>query len=183
LSAASALERRVIKEVGAGHAGAASNLLSKEIAMQARMKNPAALVPDAMPTLLALGGLAKKSGLPAKTLGLVHLRASQINGCGFCLGLDVREAKERGESQERLLTVAGFRESPYFDDAERAALALTEAVTRLADRGDAVSDELWEECKRHYDEPKLAALVLAIATVNFWNRLNVPTRQVAGSGW
>jgi AhpD family alkylhydroperoxidase len=151
--------------------------------MQARMKNPALLVPEAMQALVALATAVKKSGAPAKVLELVHLRASQINGCAFCLELGLRQAKEAGETDERLMTVAAFRESPYFTEAERAALALTEAVTRLGDRPDAVSDEIWAEAKRHYDEPALAALVLGIATTNLWNRLNAATRQVPGTGW
>jgi alkylhydroperoxidase family enzyme len=86
-----------------------------------------------------------------------------------------------GETDERLFTVAAWREAPYFDDAERAALALTEAVTRLSDRADPVPDEIWKEAARHFDERALAVLTLAIASVNVWSRLNVATRQVAGS--
>jgi alkylhydroperoxidase family enzyme len=88
--------------------------------------------------------------------------------------------KKEGETEERLYTVAAWRDAPYFTDAERAALALTEAVTRLSDREDPVPDEIWDEAARHYDERALAALVVAIATINVWNRLNVSTRQVAG---
>jgi alkylhydroperoxidase family enzyme len=91
-----------------------------------------------------------------------------------------RSLKKASESDERLYTVAAWRDAPYFTDAERAALALTEAATRLADRPDPVPDDIWEEAARHYDEKALAALVLAIATINVWNRLNVSTRQVAG---
>ena len=116
------------------------------------------------------------------TLKLVHLRASQINGCGVCVDMHARELKQAGETDERLFAVAAWRETPYFSDAERAALALTEAVTRLSDRPDPVPDEIWDEASRHYDEPALAALVLQIALINVWNRLNVATRQVAGNG-
>jgi AhpD family alkylhydroperoxidase len=139
------------------------------------------LLPDAMRALQALATSVARSGLPKQTLDLVHLRASQINGCGVCLDMHARGAKRAGESNERLFAVAGWRDVPYFSDAERAALALTEAVTRLSDRPDPVPDEIWDEAARHYDEPALAALVLSIASVNVWNRLNVTTRQVAGA--
>jgi AhpD family alkylhydroperoxidase len=122
-----------------------------------------------------------QGGVPAATLGLVHLRASQINGCSACVDSGSRGAKKAGETDERLFAVAAWREAPYFSQAERAALALTEAVTRLSDRADPVPDAIWEEAARHYDEPALAALLLAIATTNVFNRLNVATRQVAGA--
>lgn len=96
--------------------------------------------------------------------------------------MHARDAKKAGETDERLFAVAAWREAPYFTDAERAALALAEPVTRLSDRPDTVPDEVWEEVSRHYDEPAPAALILSIATVNLWNRLNASTRQVAG-GW
>ena len=92
-----------------------------------------------------------------------------------------RSAKKAGETDERLFAVAAWREAPYFTDAERAALALTEAVTRLADRADPVPDSLWDEATRHYDEQGLAAIILMIATTNLFNRLNATTRQVAGA--
>ena len=91
-----------------------------------------------------------------------------------------RELEHAGESSERIHTVAAWRETPYFSDAERAALALTEAATRLADRPDPVPDEVWDEAARHYSEPQLAALVVAIATINAFNRVNAATRQVTG---
>ena len=148
--------------------------------MQARMNNPAMIVPGAMQALYALNASAEQGGVPAATLGLVHLRASQINGCGVCLDMHSRLLGKTGESVERLFAVAGWRDAPYFTDAERAALALTEAVTRLSDRADPVPDEIWNEAARHYDEQALAALLVSIATINVWNRLNVATRQVAG---
>jgi AhpD family alkylhydroperoxidase len=149
--------------------------------MQARMSNPAMVVPDAMRALHALGVSADKVGVPARTRDLVHLRASQINGCSVCVDMHARDLRKTGETDERLFAVAAWRDAPYFTDAERAALALTEAVTRLSDRADPVPDEIWDEAVQHYDEPALAALVLSIATVNLWNRLNIATRQVAGS--
>src|SRR5436190_22824545 len=150
--------------------------------MHARMSNPAMIVPDAMQALLALGASAEKGGVPSRTLGLVQLRASQINGCSLCVDMHPRHLKKAGETDERLFALAAWRDAPYFSDAERAALALTEAITRLSDRADPVPDEIWKEATRHYDERALAGLSLSIATINVWNRLNVSTRQVAGSG-
>jgi AhpD family alkylhydroperoxidase len=145
------------------------------------MKNPATIIPDAMKAILALNAATDQGGVPPVTLGLVHLRASQINGCSFCCVSGSRHAKASGETDARLFSVAAWREAPYFTDAERAALALTEAVTRLSDRADPVPDAIWDEAARHYDERGLAALLLMIATTNVFNRLNVATRQVAGS--
>jgi len=148
--------------------------------MQARMKNPVMLFPDAMNALHALNGVTEKGGVPPSTIGLVQLRASQINGCSVCVDMHCRTLKKQGETDERLFAVAAWRDAPYFTDAERAALALTEAVTRLSDRPDPVPDQIWQEVAGHYDEPALAALILAIALINVWNRLNVSTQQVAG---
>jgi AhpD family alkylhydroperoxidase len=149
--------------------------------MQTRIKNPAVIIPDAMKPIQALYAAAGKGGVPQTTLELVHLRASQINGCSVCVDSGSRSAKKAGETDERLFAVAAWREAPYFTDAERAALALTEAVTRLSDRADPVPDEIWDEVARHYDEQGLAALLLMIAVSNVFNRLNVATRQVAGA--
>jgi AhpD family alkylhydroperoxidase len=148
--------------------------------MEPRMKNPVMIVPGAMEALQKLGAAARKAGVPATTLYLVEMRASQINGCSVCLDMHTRELKAEGESDERILMVGAWRESPYYSDAERAALALTEAATRLADRSDPVPDEVWEEAARHYDETELAGLVLAIAGINAWNRINASTRQITG---
>lgn len=145
-----------------------------------RMKNPAEIIPDAMEPIKALYGASFKSGLPPQTLALVHLRASQINGCSACVDSGARHAKKAGETDDRLFAVAAWREASYFTDAERAALALAEAVTRLNDRPDPVPDEIWNEAARHYDERALASLILAIAATNVFNRLNVTTRQMAG---
>jgi AhpD family alkylhydroperoxidase len=148
--------------------------------MQARIENPAMSVPGALDALQKLGASATTSGIPETTLYLVHLRASQINGCSVCVDMHSRELAYAGESTERILTVAAWRETPYFSDAERAALGLTEATTRLADRPAPVPDEVWDEAARHYTEPQLAALVIAIATINAYNRLNAATRQITG---
>jgi AhpD family alkylhydroperoxidase len=144
------------------------------------MSNPATIVKGAMQPIVDLWAAAQKSGLPARTLELVHVRASQVNGCAFCVDSGSRSAKKAGETDERLFALPVWRDARVFTEAERAALALTEAVTRLSDRTDPVPDDVWEEARRHYDEPALAALVIAIATVNVWNRLNVSTRQVPG---
>jgi AhpD family alkylhydroperoxidase len=149
--------------------------------MQARMKNPAMIFPEAMKAIQALIGVAHSGGVPNKTLELVHLRASQINGCGFCCDLGGRQAKKAGESDERLHAVAAWRDTPYFTDAERAALALTESVTRIGDRADPVPDDVWGEAARHYDERALGALLLHVSLTNVFNRINVATRQVAGT--
>ena len=149
--------------------------------MQARMSNPALFVPGALPALIALDRSTQQAELPDVTRKLVHLRASQINGCGVCVDMHARELKEAGEPDERLFAVAAWRETPYFTDAERAALALTEAATRLSDRPDPVPDGIWDEASRHYDESALAALLIQIGLINVWNRLNVATKQVAGA--
>jgi AhpD family alkylhydroperoxidase len=151
--------------------------------MHARMQNPAVIIPEAMPAILNVFKATKKGGVPEATLELVHLRASQINGCSYCVDSGVRSAKKAGESDERLFAVAAWREAPYFSDAERAALALTEAATRLSDRIDPVPDEIWGEAARHYDEQQLAALILMIGVTNLFNRLNATTKQVAGAAW
>lgn len=146
-----------------------------------RMTNIAHLVPDALQAMIALGKAAKGKGLPPMTALLVYLRASQINGCSMCVEMHCRELKEAGQSDERIWAVAAWREAPYFSEAERAALALAEAATRISDRADPVPDEIWDDAARHYEEPALAALVIEIAVINVWNRFNVTTRQPSGS--
>lgn len=150
------------------------------VRVQQRMANPVMIVPDLLQALQALGKTAHDAGVPRRTALFVHLRASQINGCSFCVDMHSRELKKDGEADERIFAVAAWRDAPWFTDAERAALALAEAATRLSDRPDPVPDEIWNEAARHYDEPALAALIIEIATINVWNRLNVTTRQVAG---
>ena len=148
--------------------------------MQARMNHPTVLLPDAMKALFALKASTTKNGVSEKTIHLVELRASQINGCCACVDMHSRDAKKIGETDERLFAVVAWRESPHFDPAERAALNLAESLTRIADRAEGVPDEVWEDAARHYDEAALASLVLAIANINVWNRLNVAIRQPAG---
>ncbi|ONH32806.1 carboxymuconolactone decarboxylase family protein [Pseudofrankia asymbiotica] len=147
--------------------------------MEARMKHPVYVVPAAMKALAALDEAVKDTGLPEQTIELVNLRASQINGCAWCLRMHAAALRKAGESDDRIDTVAGWRDAAFFTDAERAALALTEAVTRVADRGDPVPDDVFGEAARHYDEAQLAALLLAIGQINVWNRLNVATHHVA----
>ncbi len=152
--------------------------------MQPRIHSPALSVPGAFDALQALGNAANEAahqaGLPRTTLDLVSLRASQINGCAVCLDLHTRAAMKTGEKVERLCTLVAWRDAPYFSAAERAALALTEAATRLSDRSNPVTDEIWNEAARYYDERALAALVIHIAAINTWNRLSVTTGQIAG---
>jgi AhpD family alkylhydroperoxidase len=147
--------------------------------MTARMTNPAFAVDGAMDALNALSKSISRARLPIGR-ELVHLRASQINGCSVCVDMHAKAARTSGESEERVFAVAAWRETRYFNDAERAALALTEALTRLADEPEPVPDAIWDAAAEHFDETQLGGLVLDIATVNLWNRLNIATRQVVG---
>lgn len=148
--------------------------------MQSRIDHPAQTIPGAMQALQQLEKATKQAGVPDTTQELLRLRAGQINGCSGCVDLHSRALRVAGEPDERIVMVSAWRESTYFSDAERAALALTETVTRIADRPEPVADEVWDEAARHYDEAELGALVLSIASINAWNRLNVATRQVTG---
>jgi len=148
--------------------------------MQPRMTNIAILIPDAMKAMQALGGAVSDNPLPEPTRYMVHLRASQINGCSVCVDMHARQMKRAGESDQRIFAVAAWYDAPFFTEAERAALALTEALTRLADRPDPVPDTIWNEAAKHYDEKMLADLVIQIGAINVWNRFNAATRQVAG---
>lgn len=152
--------------------------------MEARMKNPAMVLPGAFDAIQDLVKAVHKGGVLPRTLELVHQRASQINGCAACLDMGGRGAKKSGETDERLWTVAAWRESPYFTDSERAALALAESMTRIADRRhDAVPDDVWDEVADHFDEAGLAALILWIATTNLFNRINTAVKEPAGASW
>jgi AhpD family alkylhydroperoxidase len=147
------------------------------------MKNPAMLLPDATKGIQNIFKAVHQGGAPAKTLELVHLRASQINGCAPCVFGGVKSALKNGETDERLHQVVAWRESNLFTDAERAALALTEAATRIADRPDAVTDEIWAEAAEHHDENELAAIILMISLTNLFNRINATVREPAGATW
>jgi AhpD family alkylhydroperoxidase len=144
------------------------------------MKNPLFVLPDTLQALYALDKASAKH-LPDVTRKLVHLRASQINGCSVCVDMHARELRTAGQSDERIFAVAAWRETPYFTDAERAALALTECVTRLADKPDAVPDDVWNEAAKHYDEQALAALIVQIGQINVYNRINASVRQMVGA--
>jgi AhpD family alkylhydroperoxidase len=150
--------------------------------MASRIKDPASQ-PDISHGVQEIFKSVYSSGVPPQTLELVHLRASQINGCSACADAGATTATKAGVSVEKLLTLATWYEDPRFDDAERAALALTEAMTRLADRPGAVSDEIWAEATRHYDERQLGALVLMVSITNFFNRINTTFRVPAGVRW
>ncbi|GIF26422.1 AhpD family alkylhydroperoxidase [Actinoplanes tereljensis] len=151
--------------------------------MQARIENPAYLLPESVKAINLLYKEAHSAGVEPATLELVHLRASQINGCSPCVDSGARNARKNGETEERLYAVAVWRETPYFTEAERAALALAEAATRLADRPDPVPDDIWAAAAAHYNEKQLAAIVLWIATTNFFNRINAATKQPAPQNW
>lgn len=150
--------------------------------MQSRTRNPVIILPEVGQSLQALGkalfASAEKNGVPARTLFLAYLRASQINGDSVCVDLHSRNAMAAGESIERILAVSAWRETTNFTDAERAALALSESMTRLHDQIDTVPDKVYREAALHYDEAALATLISGIATANLYNRLNVSTRQI-----
>ncbi len=148
---------------------------------RSRMQNPVAVLPAAMRPVQELLGAVRSGGVDGQTLELIHLRVSQINGCSACVDGGTRTARAAGVSDERLAAVAAWREAPYFTAAERAALGLAEAATRMADRPDAVSDEVWDTAATYYDEKRLAAIILMVGVTNLFNRLNATTRQIAGS--
>jgi len=150
--------------------------------MQSRMKNPAMVLPQTMQALYALDK-STADLLPLTIRKLVHLRASQINACSVCVTMHAQELKKEGESDERIFAVAAWRDTPWFTEPERAALAMTEELTRIADKSDPVSDAVWAEASRHFDEKALAALIVSIAQINVWNRLNAAVRMMAGAAW
>jgi AhpD family alkylhydroperoxidase len=145
------------------------------------MTHPVSVLPDAFKALMSLSNAIRAAGLDETTAGLVELRASQLNGCSVCVDMHARDLRKNGESDERLFGVAAWRESPYFTDAERAALALTESATLLPHPGEPVPDDVWAEAARHFDEPQLAALVFEIAMINLWNRINIMVKAPVGA--
>src|ERR1700730_9869773 len=149
--------------------------------MEARMTHPVVVLPDAMKALLALSQAAQSDTVPPAMHQLIQLRVSQINGCSVCVDMHARELKNGGETDERIWGIGAWRESPFFSDAERAALDLAEHVTRLADRFDAVPDNVWDNAADHYDEKELAEVLVSIAAINGWNRLTAATRQPVGT--
>lgn len=148
--------------------------------MDARISNPATLLPGSAESIQGVIKAVYQAGVPEATLELVHTRVSQINGCSWCLNYGLEKTKKVLETDERLVLVAGWREAHCYTDEEKAALGLAEAVTRLAD-GSGVSDEVWDEAAGHFDEKQLAGLVLWISTTNLFNRINVTTRQPANA--
>ncbi|MFD5696728.1 carboxymuconolactone decarboxylase family protein [Streptomyces lasiicapitis] len=152
--------------------------------MQARMKNPAFVLPDGIKGIGTLFKAISDGGLSQEIQEIVGLRASQINGCGACVHGHTENLVKAGTSTERLAAVAAWRDAPFFTDAERAALALTESVTRLADRStESVPDELWDEVADHFDERELSALILVIGVTNMFNRINTTIKEPAGTKW
>lgn len=148
--------------------------------MQPRMKSPALTLPGAREALLSLVKTTESCGVPRATLELVHLRVGQINGCSVCVDMHSRALAKLDDNHTRIFTLAAWRESPYYTEPERAALALAEGLTRISDRADALPDDVWKEATAHFSEDALAALVMSVALANLWNRLNVATRQVTG---
>jgi AhpD family alkylhydroperoxidase len=146
--------------------------------MNPRIKDLATILSDAWAPLVTLGKIVSASPIPEATRGLIHLRTSQINGCAVCIDGALGKTSE---TPQRLAAVAVWQDAPFFTDAERAALGLAEAITRIGESGDRVPDAAWAEAARHYDEAGLAWLVLHVSLVNLYNRLNVATRQVAGT--
>lgn len=151
--------------------------------MQERMTNPATILPDATKGIQNIYKAIGQSGTDGKVLELVHLRASQINGCSPCVFGGIKSALKNGETDERLHQVAAWRDSDLFTDAERAALAMAEAATRLADNPTSVSDEIWAAASAHFGEKELSAIVLMIALTNMFNRINTTVRAQAGATW
>ncbi|WP_327038392.1 carboxymuconolactone decarboxylase family protein [Micromonospora maris] len=150
--------------------------------MTARIQN-AASQPDLTAGIQQLFKQVYAGGVPRHTLELVHLRVSQINGCSACVDAGATSAAKAGVRHEKLFTLAAWYDNPLFDDAERAALALAEAATRLADRPGAVTDDIWADAAKHYDERQLGALVLMVGITNLFNRINTTLRVPAGTSW
>jgi AhpD family alkylhydroperoxidase len=147
-----------------------------------RLSPEAGRSPDAVAGVQQILKSIYAGGVPRHTLELVHMRASQINGCNACIAYGVKSAASSGLSTEQLLALPAWRESAAFDDAARAALALTEAITRVADHPDVVTDKIWADAAEHYDEPGLSALVSMAALTNFFNRVNT-TLRVQPDSW
>ncbi len=148
--------------------------------MSARISNPIMSTPGAFQAVQKLSESARNNSVPDSTGTLVHLRVSQVNSCGVCVDMHARALRRAGESDERIASVAAWRDAPYYSDAERAALALAEAGARLSEAPDGVPDQVWDDAAKHFDQAALSSLVLEIAIVNLWNRVNVMTRQQAG---
>ncbi|MFC9507947.1 carboxymuconolactone decarboxylase family protein [Streptomyces sp. NPDC057002] len=152
--------------------------------MQARMTNPAYVLPGAMKGIGGIFQAIGEGGLRQELAEIVGLRASQINGCGACVHGHTVNLRKAGVSEERISAVAAWRHAPFFSDAERAALKLTEAVTRLADLSEeSVPDALWDEVADHFDEKELSGLILTVSLTNMFNRINTTIQEPAGTTW
>lgn len=138
--------------------------------------NAFAAAPDAMQAMLNLEQYVSGSGLEPSLIELVKTRASQINGCGFCLHMHTRDARAAGESEERLYLLSAWRESPLYSERERAALAWTESLTLVAETQ--APDDVYEHARRYFDEEELVKLTLLIGAINTWNRINVGFRTI-----
>jgi AhpD family alkylhydroperoxidase len=149
--------------------------------MEARMKSPASR--DVMGAIQQLNKAIHAGGVDPLVLELLHLRASQINGCSPCVFGGVESAKKQGETDQRLHNLVAWRDTPFFTEEERAALTLTEAATRIQDGAPGVTDEIWDAAAACFDEKQLSAIVLEIAMTNFFNRINHTTREQAGKAW
>ncbi|BFT69351.1 MULTISPECIES: carboxymuconolactone decarboxylase family protein [Paenibacillus] len=134
--------------------------------------------PESLQTLLKLEGYVKKSGLDGKLVELIKIRASQINGCAYCLDMHTKDARAMGETEQRIYLLNAWREAPFYTPSERAALALTEAVTRISNAG--VPDDLYDQVRRHFDEEQYVDLIMAINAINSWNRMAISTGMVPG---
>lgn len=149
--------------------------------MQARMQSRGN--PDVFAAIAQLNKAIHAGGVDPLVLELVHLRASQINSCSPCVYAGVASARKQGETDERLHSVVAWRETPFFTEAERAALALTEAATRIQDGAPGVTDEIWDAAAAHFDETQLSAIILEVALTNFFNRINRTIQEQAGKTW
>ncbi|KPV44058.1 carboxymuconolactone decarboxylase family protein [Alicyclobacillus ferrooxydans] len=145
--------------------------------MEARL-NYRIAEPDALRAMMVLESYTKSTGLDKKLVELMKIRASQLNGCAFCLDMHTIDARANGESEQRIYCLSAWRESPFYTDAERAALELTEAVTLISE---GVSDEVYNHVRLHFSEAEFVQLVMVVNTINAWNRLSIATRAVPGN--
>jgi AhpD family alkylhydroperoxidase len=149
----------------------------EEICMEVRF-NYRSANPEAYQTMLKLEGFIKTSGLDAKLYELIKIRASQINGCAFCLDMHTRDLRAMGETEQRIYLLSAWREAPFYTDRERAVLELTEVVTRISEQG--VPQDVYERVRAHFDEKEFVTLVMAINTINAWNRIAISTGMFPG---
>jgi AhpD family alkylhydroperoxidase len=137
------------------------------------------VAPEAYRAMLEVSGYARRAGMDATLLELVKVRASQINGCAYCIDMHTKDARANGESEQRLYVLSAWREAPFYNERERAALEWTEALTRIAESH--APDSLYEEVRKHFSEAEIVTLSMAIVAINGWNRLMIAFRAVAGT--